>query len=40
LWLEEGRLISVHNLTKIANDRTMQQDFLNQMVAFFEMKLD
>jgi nucleoside-diphosphate-sugar epimerase len=40
LWLEQGRLISVHNLTKIANDRTMQQDFLNQMVAFFEMKLD
>jgi len=40
LWLQQGKLTSVHNLTKIANDPIMQQDFLNQMVAFFEMKLD
>ena len=40
LWLQQGKLASVHNLTKIANDPAMQQDFLNQMVAFFEMTLD
>lgn len=40
LWLQQGKLTSVHNLTKIANDPVLQQDFLNQMVAFFEMALD
>lgn len=36
LWLKNGKLTSVHNLTKIANDRQMQIEFLNQMAEFFE----
>lgn len=40
LWLRQGKLVSVHNLTKIANDPAMQQEFLNQMVMFFEMTAD
>jgi hypothetical protein len=40
LWLKQGKLVSVYNLTKIANDPTMQQEFLNQMVMFFEMTAD
>lgn len=40
LWLQQGKLVSVHNLTKIANDSDLQKHFLNQMVEFFEMSSD
>lgn len=40
LWLKQSKLVSVHNLTKIANDPAMQQRFLNQMITFFEMTAD
>jgi hypothetical protein len=38
LWLEQGKLKSVHNLTRIANNPELQQDFLNEMVRFLEAK--
>jgi hypothetical protein len=38
LWLQQGKLTSVHNLTKIANDPRLQQKFMVQMLAFFESK--
>ncbi len=38
LWLQQGKLTSVHNLTRIANDPNLQQAFLDQMTAFFEAK--
>lgn len=35
LWLAQGKLTSVHNLTKIANDPAKREAFLNEMVTFF-----
>ncbi len=36
LMLERGELTSVYNLTKIANDPALHQQFLDDMVRFFE----
>jgi len=36
LMLERGELTSVYNLTKIANDPVLHQQFLDDMVRFFE----
>lgn len=36
LWIKNGKLTSVHNLTKIANDSKLQTEFLNQLAEFFE----
>lgn len=38
LWLRHGKLKSVHNLTRIANDPELQQQFLSEMVSFLEAK--
>lgn len=38
LWLRHGKLKSVHNLTRIANDPTLQQQFLSEIVGFLEAK--
>lgn len=38
LWLRQGKLASVHNLTKIGNDPALNNEFLNQLVSFFEDK--
>lgn len=37
LRLQQGTLHSIHNLTKIVNDPTMQAQFMADMVRFFEM---
>ncbi len=33
-WLKEGKLVSVYNLTQIAEDPAKQQQFLNDLTAF------
>lgn len=38
LWLRHGKLKSVHNLTRIANDPELQQQFLSELVSFLEAK--
>lgn len=36
LWLRQGRLTSIHNLTKISNNPELQSEFLDDMARFFE----
>jgi DNA modification methylase len=39
-WLDQGKLTSVYNLTQIAEDRTKEQQFLNDLTSFLGYEIE